>query len=764
MYYENYHDYMSEDPRATLMYNEGYRVMADPVEYPPPTQNQTNNTYNLQAAGKPHSIGCFMTQQWYRCVLNERFTVGNLRNICKALDIRTSYSSSKKSVIVDIIINYLNELVVKGRAAEYNRAIDICNQNKRTYGSPSVVPFRSFESLLDGSAFVKLTEMIFDGLPEFPILKPVKITKRITPLICLDFCASNSDSYFELEFNYKPPANYFNYYNSTAANSNNHKSNGNQKPVRAFLLVYRLRERRSIEVFETFKAINECAINQLITPSVEQIIKFSGIPSDFVDRICAHNNINLSGVASSTAGVQSPPGQQSTLPPSPHISELTPNEMIEAKISDALKDPIFFEMFSKKFKDKLSIPQNSTGESTSCGTGMEEIERRIFEVLKKVEPALIVGSLTSSTNTPSQPTLDLQQDTTPLSSTPKIYSAPYASFFPSSPSPSAPQITASQPEMSFGGANNSPQPDYDSSYSILPPIFHDLLNVLDPCTLGNLTSPFTALPSTSTNNVPANSNKENFLNSAFRDKSQLIFEGIPSQKIKLVPTDFKLTMAKRLRFNLNSDKLYILGTGRSSVCPINQHQFTKDGTRNRLIIEGARYGDQHYFVQIVEGEIDEAAFQKEISIPVIQAEIVRKGFFKKERNDCEVESLDIVLPLRCPITMTRLVVPVRGSACHHLNCFNLDSIRPFINGKKFFKCSTCSKELSLGNLVIDGYVQDIINRTKPDDEEVIIDSKTGNWNVREAPSQMVDSENDDQEGKQMSGLLRLLGPMDRWNL
>src|SRR6185369_2459862 len=100
MYYENYHDFMTEDPRATLMYNEGYRVIADPVEYPSTTQNHTNNTYNLQSNGKPNSIGCFMTQQWYRSVLNERFTVGNLRNICKALDIRASYSSSKKSFIV----------------------------------------------------------------------------------------------------------------------------------------------------------------------------------------------------------------------------------------------------------------------------------------------------------------------------------------------------------------------------------------------------------------------------------------------------------------------------------------------------------------------------------------------------------------------------------------------------------------------------------------------------------------------------------------
>ena len=745
MYYENYHDYMTEDPRATLMYNEGYRVMADPVEYPPPTQNHTNNTHNLQSMGRPHSIGCFMTQQWYRSVLNDRFTVGNLRNICKALDIRASYSSSKKSLIVDILINYLNELVIRGQAAEYNRAIDICNQNKRTYGCPLVIPFRRFESFLDGNAFVKLTEMIFDGQPEFPVLKPVKISKRLTPLICLDFCTSSSDSYFELEFNYKPPANYFNYYNS-ATNNNNINNNKNQKPVRAFLLVYRLKERRAIEAFETYKAVNEAAIYEQITPSIDQMIKFSGIPTDLVDRVRACYNSNLTGGMSSPNGRRPPLNQHPNLLPAPYSSKMTPNELIEAKITDALKDPIFLEMFVNKFKNQQASSNNLSGDSSK--TGMEEIERRIFEVLKKVDPAPIAFSTSGLTNVTTHSAPDLQQNTTNTTPLAVNSNAKSTSYTISSP-------------PSEGIISSSPQSHYDSSDSILSPNFYDLLKTLDPNSLDILHFSIDTLPSPPNSNV--STSKEKILNSAIGDKSNLKFVSIPAQKIKLTSTDFKLTMAKRLRFNLNNDKLYILGTGRSSVCPINQHQFTKDGTRNRLIIEGAKYGDQHYFVQIVEGEIDEAAFLKEISFPVIQADIVRKNFFKRDKNESEIESLEIVLPLKCPITMTRLVVPIRGSACHHLNCYNLDSIKSFISGKKFFKCSICSKELSAGNLVIDGYVQDIINRTKPDDEEVVIDSKTGVWNVRDSPARMVDSENEYQERKiteRSTKIARTDGPLE----
>jgi hypothetical protein len=714
MNYENYQNFMTNDPRGTFMYNEGYRVMADPVEYPPPTQNHSNNSHNLQAPGKPHSIGSFMTQNWYRCVLNERFTVGNLRSICKSLDIRASYSSAKKSVVVDIIVNYLNELVVKGKAAEYNRVIEICNQNKRAYGGSIIIPFRPYESLLDGSAFVKLTEMIFDGNPEFPVLRPVKITKRLTPLICLDFCPHESDTYFELEFNYKPPSNYFNFYNPPSSNSKD------PKPVRAYLLVYRLKERRSIDAFETFKISNEEVINEMVTPSTEQMIKFSGIPPDSVHRY-----------KNPTPPVKNPskaPHTQQYTPPSSQSVTSNQNEIIEAKIFDALKDPIFFEMFAQKFKNQQSLSNNFV--NTSSSLGMEEIERRIFEVLKKVDPSLIVNSQNNDSTDNS--------DKTPPRRKPDLQSISN-SLPPIQPNPTDDINSLELPPINDSLFHNP----FESAFFPNKP--SDVQNLPDSSRLNTLEALFSSIAVLSNPTNKSGPEKETLNNSDCGEKPKLNFTDVPTQKIKLVHTDFKLTMAKRLRFNLNNDKLYILGTGRSSVCPISQHQFTKDGTRNRLIIEGAKYGDQHYFIQIVEGEIDEAAFLKEFSFPVVNADIVRKSFFKRDKNENEIESLDIVLPLKCPITMTRLVVPVRGSSCQHLNCCNIDSIRPFIGGKKLFKCPTCSKEMSMGNLVIDGYVQDIINRTKPDDEEVVINAKTGDWNIRETTGHPIDDESEDYE-------------------
>jgi hypothetical protein len=88
------------------------------------------------------------------------------------------------------------------------------------------------------------------------------------------------------------------------------------------------------------------------------------------------------------------------------------------------------------------------------------------------------------------------------------------------------------------------------------------------------------------------------------------------------------------------------------------------------------------------------------------------------------------LKLICPITMERVVAPVRGENCQHLQCFGLDAyltsnlkMGAFNNR---WMCPVCSLSLRPAQLRLDAYVVSILEGTTEDDEEVTI-LPDGSW-------------------------------------
>ena len=69
-------------------------------------------------------------------------------------------------------------------------------------------------------------------------------------------------------------------------------------------------------------------------------------------------------------------------------------------------------------------------------------------------------------------------------------------------------------------------------------------------------------------------------------------------------------------------------------------------------------------------------------------------------------------PLTCPITLARLVTPVRGQYCKHRRCFDAESFRQ-LSFEKRQKCILCGKEI--GSLVrcqdteVPAYIYFVIN-------------------------------------------------------
>lgn len=111
---------------------------------------------------------------------------------------------------------------------------------------------------------------------------------------------------------------------------------------------------------------------------------------------------------------------------------------------------------------------------------------------------------------------------------------------------------------------------------------------------------------------------------------------------------------------------------------------------------------------------------------IVSVDLVKQQFFNKS-NDSEVESLDIILSLKCPITLQRMERPVRGADCKHLACIDERSFNLLFSNnddkENGAKCPLCSELLD--DLVVCGYTLEILCKSGSD--EVIIDAKTGEW-------------------------------------
>lgn len=116
---------------------------------------------------------------------------------------------------------------------------------------------------------------------------------------------------------------------------------------------------------------------------------------------------------------------------------------------------------------------------------------------------------------------------------------------------------------------------------------------------------------------------------------------------------------------------------------------------------------------------------------------VRK-LLSKQPSRCQDEEImcltSDMLRLRCPITMDRVHVPVRGKECQHLQCFSLEAyissnraMRAFNNR---WQCPVCTLILRPQDLCHDPYVARVAQGTAPEIEEVLI-AHDGSWSSRE---------------------------------
>lgn len=95
-------------------------------------------------------------------------------------------------------------------------------------------------------------------------------------------------------------------------------------------------------------------------------------------------------------------------------------------------------------------------------------------------------------------------------------------------------------------------------------------------------------------------------------------------------------------------------------------------------------------------------------------------------SDEDIVTTSSVMSLKCPLSFTRIRTPCRGIGCNHNQCFDATSYLQLQEQAPTWTCPVCNKSVSWDNLVLDLYVQDILNSTAKDTEQVTIEPN-GQW-------------------------------------
>lgn len=107
------------------------------------------------------------------------------------------------------------------------------------------------------------------------------------------------------------------------------------------------------------------------------------------------------------------------------------------------------------------------------------------------------------------------------------------------------------------------------------------------------------------------------------------------------------------------------------------------------------------------------------------------------------------MSLKCPLSFQRLKLPCRSTLCTHNQCYDAVSFLQLQEQAPTWTCPICNKTTHMSNLVIDNYVEDILNSTPQSCEQVTIEPN-GNWSQgdktdKSQPTNGVSSQNGDDD-------------------
>ncbi|KIW10298.1 hypothetical protein PV08_11260 [Exophiala spinifera] len=101
---------------------------------------------------------------------------------------------------------------------------------------------------------------------------------------------------------------------------------------------------------------------------------------------------------------------------------------------------------------------------------------------------------------------------------------------------------------------------------------------------------------------------------------------------------------------------------------------------------------------------------------------------RSKADDPDIVATSSVLSLKDPVAYTRIVTPCRAMSCNHNQCFDAACFLQLQEQAPTWTCPICSKSAAWENLVLDQYVNDILNSTPLDTEAVTV-QPDGRWSI-----------------------------------
>lgn len=99
-------------------------------------------------------------------------------------------------------------------------------------------------------------------------------------------------------------------------------------------------------------------------------------------------------------------------------------------------------------------------------------------------------------------------------------------------------------------------------------------------------------------------------------------------------------------------------------------------------------------------------------------------------DDDDVQVGPTKVSLRDPLTYTRLTLPCRASSCVHIGCFDAACWYSMMEQTTTWLCPICDRVLDVNELVIDGYIQEILANVDEEADDVMVEAD-GEWHTED---------------------------------
>ena len=89
-------------------------------------------------------------------------------------------------------------------------------------------------------------------------------------------------------------------------------------------------------------------------------------------------------------------------------------------------------------------------------------------------------------------------------------------------------------------------------------------------------------------------------------------------------------------------------------------------------------------------------------------------------DSSEVVDISCSISCLCPLSFSKVQIPTRGRNCRHLQFFDKSSFLELYGNRGYGPCPICLNEITISDLVVDPYIQHLLDTSSPDQKQISI--------------------------------------------